>query len=71
MATMDRRAFLGRTAAFAGAGLFSAGALETLMNRRRWPAGHATAAHEYGPLFPVADRAPAAHCWRSPRASPT
>ena len=34
MATMDRRTFLSRSAGFAGAGLFSAGALETLMNRQ-------------------------------------
>jgi uncharacterized protein len=57
MRTMDRRAFLGRGAAFAGAGLFSAGAVETLTNRRALAKPGRGAASPYGPVAPVADRA--------------
>ncbi len=55
MATMDRRAFLGRTAAFAGAGLFSSTAVETLVNRQALAGGPRYRGHEYGQLFPTPD----------------
>ena len=48
MTLMDRKAFLNRGAAFAGAGLFSAGAVETLANRKRWRSPRA------GPAIPTA-----------------
>jgi secreted PhoX family phosphatase len=55
MATMDRRTFLSRSAGFAGAGLFSAGALETLTNRQALASPQRYRGHEYGVLRPVAD----------------
>jgi secreted PhoX family phosphatase len=57
MTSMDRRAFLGRGAAFAGAGLFSAGAVETLMNRQALAKKGRKGDSPYGPLYPSADRA--------------
>jgi uncharacterized protein len=57
MTVMDRRAFLGRGAAFAGAGLFSAGAVETLMNRSALAKGGREGGSGYGPLYPTSDRA--------------
>jgi secreted PhoX family phosphatase len=57
MKTMDRRAFLGRGAAFAGAGLFSAGAVETLTNRRALAKSSRGSGSPYGPVSPTADRA--------------
>jgi hypothetical protein len=57
MTTMDRRAFLGRGAAFAGAGLFSAGAVETLLNRQALARNGRWGSSDYGPLYPTADRA--------------
>ena len=56
MATMDRRAFLGRTAAFAGAGLFSSTALETLLNRQALRRrASAIAGTSTAQLFPTPD----------------
>jgi hypothetical protein len=57
MTLMDRRAFLNRGAAFAGAGLFSAGAVETLANRRALATSGRWSRNPYGPLHPVRDRA--------------
>jgi len=57
MTLMDRRAFLGRGAAFAGAGLFSAGAVETLTNRRALAKPRRGSGSPYGPPFPTRDKA--------------
>ena len=56
MATMDRRTFVGRTAAFAGAGLFGSAALETLTNRQALGQRGRHRGDEYGPLFPTMDQ---------------
>jgi secreted PhoX family phosphatase len=48
---------LRRGAAFAGAGLFSAGAVETLVNRRALAHGGRWGTSPYGPLYPTPDRA--------------
>jgi uncharacterized protein len=57
MTLMDRRAFLGRGAAFAGAGLFSAGAVETLANRQALAKPKRGSSSPYGPLYPARDKA--------------
>ena len=56
MTLMDRRAFLNRGAAFAGAGLFSAGAVETLMNRQALAKHSRGGRNPYGSLRPTRDR---------------
>ena len=56
MTIMDRRTFLARSA-FAGAGLFSAGAVETLGNRHALARSARGAKSPYGRLAPVRDRA--------------
>ena len=55
--TIDRRTFFKRGATFAGAGLFSAGALETLTNRSALAKPGRGSASPYGRLRPVRDRA--------------
>ncbi len=55
MTEMDRRTFLGRGAAFAGAGLFGSTALETLTNRSALAKDRRSTRNPYGPLRPVKD----------------
>jgi secreted PhoX family phosphatase len=56
MTLMDRRTFLNRGAAVAGAGLFSAGAVEALGNRAALATSKRGSGSPYGPLFPARDR---------------
>jgi secreted PhoX family phosphatase len=57
MTVMDRRAFIGRGAAFAGAGLFSAGAVEALTARSALARHKRGTRSPYGSLHRVRDRA--------------
>lgn len=57
MPVMDRRAFLGRGAAFAGAGLFSTTAAETLLKRAALARPNRSGVSPYGPVRAVRDRA--------------
>ena len=57
MTVIDRRTFLGRGAAFAGAGLFTNGAAAALMSRQALAKPRRRARSDYGPLRPVRDKA--------------